>query len=145
MPSLSVANKRLLVVAAALLAVAALAGCGGGHASISGEVTYNGRPLPSGTITFLGQAGHKRVAAADIHDGKFEIPDLEAGPVKVTVVTLPPDHGGRPPTGQAIAAPAEMPAGKYVPIPYRYASPDFSGLGYDVTPGPQTKVFELTR
>jgi hypothetical protein len=145
MPTLRGKIKRLLFLAAALLAGTVIAGCGGGHASVSGEVRYNGRPLPSGTITFLGQSGHKRVAAADISDGKYTIPDLEAGPAKVTVVTLPPSRGGKPPTGKAIEAPVQVPAGKYVAIPYRYANPDHSGLGHDVTSGTQTKDFDLTR
>jgi hypothetical protein len=145
MPAHWGSSKRFLLLVAGLLAGTLAAGCSCGKGSISGEVKYNGGPLPSGTITFLGQGGHKQVAAADIRDGQFTIPDMEAGPAKVTVVTLPPSRGGKPPTGKALAAPVQVPAGRYVPIPYRYANPEQSGLSYDVAPGEQTKVFELTR
>ena len=52
--------KRLLPLLAVCLAVSA-SGCGSRRATVSGEVKYNGAPLPSGTISFLPQSGEKRV------------------------------------------------------------------------------------
>ncbi len=130
--------------------VLAAAGCGPAKAKISGVVKYNGEPLPSGTITFLSDAGNKQVKGADIVDGKYTIPDFYAGPAKVTVTTQkPPGRGGTPPPGVAVieppaGSPAPAPPGKYVPIPRKYANPENSGLTYDIKAGEQTKDFDLT-
>jgi len=121
-------------------------GCAGKTASVSGSVKFKGELLPSGTITFLGQAGEKKVVAADIKDGKYSIPNLTPGPYIVTFFTTAPSKGGSPPGGKAIVDPnaAANPTGKYVPIPARYATPDKSGVTYDVQAGAQTKDFDLT-
>ena len=52
---------------------------------------------------------HRAPAAVPIGE---TIPDLEVGPAKVTVVTLPPSRGGKPPTGRAIEVPVQVQAGK---------------------------------
>jgi len=134
-----------------LLVVSTVAGCDAGRGNVSGEVKYNGQPLPSGQITFLSQAGDKKVVTAQIEDGKYTVNDLPAGPAVITVRTTPPprpaaDPGGRaikPPEGSQEVAPTA--AGKYVPIPARYGNPDQSGLNYTVTGGNQTHTVELTR
>ena len=140
--------KRLLPLLAVCLAVSA-SGCGSRRASVSGEVKYNGTPLPSGTISFLSQAGEKRVVAAQIVDGKYTAQGVEPGPAKVTVVTVPPSKGGLPPGGgKPVEAPSTFsssPQGKYVPIPQRYGSSELSGLSYEVKSGSQTKDFDLSR
>jgi hypothetical protein len=140
--------KRLLPLLVVCLAVAA-SGCGARRATVSGEVKYNGSPLPSGTITFISQASQNQVAAAEIVDGKYTIKGIEPGPAKVTVVTLPPSKGGLPPRGgKPVEAPSTFSSshqGKYVPIPRRYGGAEQSGLSYEVKPGSQTKDFDLPR
>lgn len=131
-----------LVATAGLLGI----GCGSRPGTISGEVKYNGQPIPSGTITFLSQAGKHQVAAANIVAGKYTVKGLEPGPAKVTVVTLPPARGGLPPTGRPIDAPSPTTLpGRYMPINKKYANPDQSGLTHDVRPGAQEKNFDLAR
>ena len=135
-----------LLVAVASLALAAASGCGPSNASVSGTVTFNNQPLPSGTITFSSDVGSKPVKAAPIVDGKYTITDFPTGLAKVSVVTTPPPSGGgAPPPGvNAIPVPSAAAPGKYVPIPQRYSTPDKSGLTYEVKGGEQTKDFPLT-
>ena len=133
--------RRFSFCAAAGLLVA-LSGCGGGGVgNVSGEVKYNGQPLPNGRVTFVCSGGTKPALSADITEGKYQIANVPAGPVEVTVETFnrraDPVPGGPPPD--------PVPKGfKYVKIPPRYASPKDSGLGFEVVRGDQTKDFALT-
>ena len=104
---------------------------------------YKGEPLPSGTITFMCQAGEKKVTY-QIKDGKYAVQNLNPGPVKVSVVTIAPSKGGSPPGGgKAIEDPDadKTPAGKYVPIPQKYSNGETSGLDFELKgegTGPRT-------
>jgi len=64
-----------------------LAGCGAKKGQISGNVTYDGKPLKRGKINFH-PSGKGKPATAEIEDGEFSVKDapLEKG-VKVTVIT----------------------------------------------------------
>jgi hypothetical protein len=130
------------------LAAAALAalGCGGGgKASVSGEVKYNGQPLAAGTIAFLFQDGEKQVVHADIVDGKYSIPSTQTGKAKVTVTATPPSKGhGALPSGATVSAAPSVSPEKYVPIPAKYGNADQSRLDYEVKGGAQVKDFSLT-
>src|SRR5260370_22275891 len=70
----------------ALLAVllgASISGCGWGRGEVSGTVRYNGRPLPFGTIQFLGPDGVP--CSGKIQpDGTFSV-EVPAGEAKVIV------------------------------------------------------------
>lgn len=76
---------NLLIRSLALAALAlSLAGCGNGlnRQAVSGTVTYKGKPIVRGTVTFApveGGAAPVHVSAP-IEDGKFSVPK-EAGPV----------------------------------------------------------------
>ncbi len=109
--------------------------------NVSGEVTYNGRPLPNGRIAFICGAGDKPVLTAEIADGRYELANVPAGPVEVTVETFnlraDPVPGGPPPN----AVPKDY---KFVKIPPRYGSAKDSGLGFNSAPGNQTQDFKLT-
>ena len=61
---------------------AVLAGCGGPSGPptypVSGEVTFDGKPLPTeGTIVFLHAAADQDAATAQIIDGKFSLKATE--------------------------------------------------------------------
>jgi hypothetical protein len=132
---------RSLLVLAALAAFAA-AGCGRGKGSITGEVKYQGRLLPIGDIAFMSQEGDQQVRHADIIDGKYSIPGIEAGRAKVVVTTWQPQPPKKSGFGTAPAPPpATVP--KYIPIPKRYGDPEQSGLTYEIKVGAQTKDFDL--
>jgi hypothetical protein len=139
----------------------AAAGCGG-KGNVSGTVRYNGEPLPSGEIAFIGQSGDKQVKKGLIRDGAYRIDAIPCGPVKITVTTSRPTGsstgaaptrgvkpGELPPVMQGMQVklpePGQTPEppAKYVPIPERYADPERSGLEYTVTRGSNTKDVDL--
>jgi hypothetical protein len=132
--------RTLLLLVLPLLA----AGCGGGKGTVNGQVSYQGKPLPLGTISFISDVGRHDVANALIKDGQYTANDVSAGPNKVTVVTIDPDQSGGGAAGETASGGKDMPvaAGKkhsknYVQIPERYANPEKSGLNLDVHTGEQ--------
>ena len=129
---------RVLLVAAMLAGFTTLGcGSGSGKASITGVVKCNGEPLPSGVITFVTpqQSEHSNIV-----DGKYSIPSIEAGKIKVTVATFNFSTAGASPSGAA----AQAPVGKYVPINQKYNNVDSSGLDFEAKSGAQTKNFEVS-
>jgi len=129
----------------------AVVGCaGGGKGDVSGQVKFNGQPLPAGAISFISQVGDKQVVNATIQDGKYTVKDIAAGPVLITVATYPPSPppqlapGVKPIEGPKGETSAASPPGKYVKIPQKYSLADQSGLTYTVTKGSQEHNIELT-
>jgi hypothetical protein len=135
-------NKRVrrALLPLCLAAALALTGCMGGKGNVTGEVKYNGTPLPSGQITFIGQSGEKVVVPGEIKDGKYSLANVPAGPVAITVHTVPPTRPGRRPDG---TTPPAAPAGAFVKIPSKYAKPSTSGLTFEVKRGENTKNIDL--
>lgn len=152
----------LLVFGAACLS----AGCGS-KATISGTVTYKGKPIPAGYIVFAPENGAASVNAT-IEDGKYSAEKVPTGPAKVTVTSLsmererapmgmsegpppemmskmgpPPDAPIPPEARERMARGAASFSKKGLKIPDRYADPAQSGLTYTVQPGAQTKDFQL--
>ncbi|QDU90806.1 hypothetical protein Pla175_42190 [Pirellulimonas nuda] len=82
------ATARLSIV---ILALWACVRCGeSGRASLRGEVTFNGDPLPSGAIV-LRPLGDGQTAGADIVDGRFSIgrvPGLAPGEYRVEIKAM---------------------------------------------------------
>jgi len=121
--------RRPLAVAAVIAFAAGLAGCGSGQlgtASVSGKVSFNGAPVPGGTITFYpagGEAGtESRPASGPIKpDGTFVLTTYEEGdgavPGKYTVGFSPP------PTAEAAAAPEGAHAPPAKPSPFAGLKP----------------------
>jgi hypothetical protein len=145
-------SHRFLSVrlAATVLAIATLSGCGKGKGEISGKVIFRNQPLPSGKITFYVADKPGVRFFSDIKDGEYTIRGCPPGPVKVTVETvwLPdkPDPRRAPKdTLKDFASKFEdrEKPGVFVPIPKRYSDPDRSELTYEVESGSQTKDFEL--
>jgi hypothetical protein len=130
-----------------LLALPLATGCGGqGKATVSGKVTYQGKSLPSGFVTFVPENG---VALhADIQgDGSYRMDNVPVGTVKISV---------QPKTAQDTLQSSPMPQnpmdyGKAkapmtesgTPIPPQYADPSQSGLTYTVTKGSQQHDIDL--
>jgi hypothetical protein len=85
-------------------------GCGSSKAApaqVSGKVSYNGQPVPGGTVVFYSSAG---VYSAAINtDGTYTAADLPEGEMVVTVDTesLNPDRKTAAYTPSAIKARAE--------------------------------------
>jgi hypothetical protein len=104
---------------------------------VTGTVLYQGKPLPSGTVLFVGPDGSRRGFSPIATDGTYRIQQVPVGPVKIAVVSEP-----RVPRGLMRASgPRPQSPGPttsdYVPIPNRYQEPDRSGLTYTVGAGKQ--------
>jgi hypothetical protein len=115
-----------------------LLGCNsGGAGTVKGTVTYQGKPLPTGAVTFIGGGTEPQTVTAPITNGTYTAVGVPAGAVKITVTAPPPS--APPPPG----TPAAGPATDSVPIPAKYGFADQSGLGYTVTSGEQTHDIAL--
>jgi hypothetical protein len=124
------------VLLVALIGLAS-AGCGGSTGHVSGEVTYQGKPLPVGTVVFFGSGEGSPQSTAMIANGKYEATDVPLGAVEVTVSTPEPRATPDP------LAPAGTPQVEVVPIPKKYEIKGTSGLNLTVTGGSQTFDIKL--
>lgn len=71
------------------VSAASLVGCGadaGGRVMVSGNVTHNGAPLATGTISFLPTDGKGATAGATISNGKYETA-IAPGSKKVSITS----------------------------------------------------------
>ena len=123
------------VCTAAWLAFA-LAGCGGDPTgTVSGTVTYKGKPLPTGTVAFIAK-DKPPITGAIESSGRYSVARVPVGPVTIAVSTPPAwPKGARSTTS--------MPMLETVAIPAKYNTPEQSGLTYTVTPGSQEHPIEL--
>ena len=116
-------------------------GCGPTPSAISGKVTYEGKPITTGTIVFVSQNG--KVVSGNIWQGEYQVEGVEIGPgANVSVISHVPSPMMRPPTGPIEDIP-QRESLEFVPIPDRYASASKSGLVCEVVEGEQTHDFSL--
>jgi len=108
-------------------------GCGNepvdaNRTSVSGSVSYDGKSLPAGTISF--ESAEKGIATStSIKDGIYSSDRAPTGSVKVSIDTASIKYGN--------------PA-KHVPIPGKYADTATSGLTVDIKAGVNQNVnFDL--
>ena len=129
---------------ALLVLAAAAGGCGRSTATLSGTVTYRGRPVTSGEVVFLSQDGTASAHAPIRPDGHYTVTGVRAGTARVAVDNPPPSWYA---TGQRLPAAlandpevreARAQAARYVPTPPRYRDPNQSGLTHTVGKGSQT-------
>jgi hypothetical protein len=125
-----------------LLGFLAVLGCGENknEGEVSGTVTYQGQPLPYGTVTFF-DSSNKFLASSVISNGKYAIKVPVLGPVKITVTTPDNSSGGRGSKGVARSKRGETIT--VIPIPAKYGNADQSGLTYTVKPGENTYNIDL--
>jgi hypothetical protein len=88
-------------------------------ASISGKVTFNGKPLTEGTITFTPVKKGKAVAAKINADGTYAAATIPPGEYQVTVTLTKP------------------------PVPAKYGKAETTPLKYTVAKGKNTADFDL--
>jgi hypothetical protein len=133
------------VVAATCVLGAVECGCSQPKGQVEGKVLYQGEPLHSGMVTFVGADGSEAFAPIS-PDGKYKISDLAVGEAKISVVSRPAVPEGlrnfREPPGPFAPGPAP-PAEKVIEIPARYNHPNQSGLTYTVKSGSQKHQIEL--
>jgi hypothetical protein len=119
------------------LVVLALIGCASKNEGVvSGTVTYQGKALTMGTVSFLDSSNQWLASSRINKKGQYEIQSkVPAGPVKITVTTPGSSKaGGRGPNPGAKNKLGE-PFPQVIPIPAKYSSADSSGLTYTVKPG----------
>lgn len=148
---------RLVLVFPLLLVLAA--GCaqhgGSAPAKVSGKVTYNGKALGGGTITFYPESGGVYAVTID-DDGTYAGTDLPVGDMPVTVETdsvkaaakatsgyVDPKTGQKAPSSPLVQQQDNAPKGEYVKIPAKYKDKTKSGLTVTLAPGRQVKDFDL--
>ncbi len=115
-----------------------LVGCSRAVGSVSGKVTFQGKALKGGNVSFQSTDGHANFAAGIKEDGTYEVPNIQAGSYKVSVETasLKPPAGPLGGKGSAVVTKdvtgkvvtnAESkglpPAGADIPEGYKGSSP----------------------
>ena len=142
------------------LVVLALVGCDSKphyeHAKVHGKVTYQGKPVPLGSVLFVPveppKDGSMQPASGTINaDGTYELkseaePGAILGEHKVVVVAV---DGGQPAATPAkVADSGPAPATKAVRfktlVPQKYSDPSTTPLTRKVAPGDNTIDLELT-
>jgi hypothetical protein len=126
-----------------------LAGCGGAdYLPVSGAVTLDGKPVAGAAVAFVpvedGPVGNAITDA----EGRFDLNTVNergvlAGNYRVGVVLQEVGAWAGDPTGTSGSPPPGAPPPKWI-VPYRYASPETSGLAADVRDAQQHFDFALT-
>lgn len=133
---------RILLLTSFVGAFLLICGCSSGTADVTGSVTYNGKPVKTGTVTFFVDGATPKAGQISA-DGTYKVTGVKIGAAKVTVAspdpsTPDPDKmkrdpnnvkggGGKRPTGGTGKA-----SGDWVPLPAQYADFTKSGLSYTV-------------
>lgn len=130
--------------AACLVAAGLAAGCGGAGAErrvVSGEVSYNGRPVEDGEIRFFPAAGTDApMSGAYIRGGRYTAEGLGGVPVGTFRVEIVGHRGTRPADGVDVEKQGS--GGQYLPARFNTRTT----LEATVPPGtgPVTRDFHLT-
>src|SRR6185503_11534068 len=97
---------------------------------VSGKVTYQGKALKGGGVSFVSTDGGQSFAADIAEDGSFKVPDLKGGEYKVCVETASLKGTGQASPYGAAGAPkmpkgakSGPPAGATVPEGYTPSDP----------------------
>jgi hypothetical protein len=144
---------RVVAAGFCLCGLLLVEGCGGGKGTVSGKVTYQGKPVRGGTVSFIPEAGSPAMSPIE-EDGSYTVRNVLPGKVKITVNTesfrpqkAPP---GVPPKfakemmekmNPDFADPER--AKRYVPIPAQYRDLDKTSLSYEVKSGAQEYNIDL--
>lgn len=130
-----------------MLLLSLATGCGGqANGTISGTVTYQGKALPGGTVTFVPEAGAP-VHAEIQSDGSYRMSNAPLGPVKIGVQTKSaqkaPSSSSMPRNPKDFEKFKSAMMNTESLIPAKYTDPNNSGLTYTVTKGKQQHDIEL--
>jgi hypothetical protein len=164
-------KSRTLIGIGALVLTPFLAGCAPGQGKVSGQLTYNNKPVPGGLITFRPADPKQNSVSAELDaEGRFtaivpegevlvSIDNRELEPRPTNLPSIPPDLPLSPEARAKIGKiappkPAEgdakesdevrRPRGRYLPIPEKYYLGETSGLKFTIKAGDQTLNIELT-
>ena len=135
-------SKQTRRVTALLLSVllAAAGGCSK-RATVTGKVTYQGRPVTHGSVILL-NADNTARSGAIAADGSYSIDDVPLGTVKIAVISHDPNKGrsvvrGRKPvrSDNTEGTDPRKVAAEWFQLPPRFESATSSGLSCDVGSG----------
>lgn len=125
-------TRRLLLGTCGVAALSLVVGCtkekAQARAPVSGEVSYQGKPLAGGQVVFIHAASGYQATAEIGPDGKFHL-DAEVGPNQVGVIYREPSQPANDP-----GLPGATLPGKPL-IPAHYLSPGTSGVTIEVQAG----------
>jgi len=96
---------------------------------VEGKVTYQGRAVPHGAVTFHRDAGHPFAGQLQ-EDGSYAL-HAAAGAYRVGIVAFAPP----PPDTNPETAPPTRPL-----VPRRYNRPDSSGITFEVKPSDDNRL-----
>lgn len=122
---------RPLRISAGSLVLAMVAlGCGSKEpprANVSGKVTFNGKMVTQGSVTFVSEDG-TATDSGSIVDGVYKLTRAPIGKVKVGIVT-PSNAGMKQAMKQKVEGKSfEGGGGPALELPVRFANADSSGL-----------------
>jgi hypothetical protein len=142
-----------------LVLLAVCAGCSSSsQGTISGKVSYQGKPVPTGTVVFVPQVQGGSFVA-QIRDGQYKLENCPVGPAKIAVSSRPANTAPRKGMMSKIKPPPEIqeklrggtPAegassndAPTVKMPPRFQDPEKSGLSYTVKGGSQVYDIDIS-
>ncbi len=147
-------DTRRMVSCLVVTGLVIAAGCGPSRpatTTVTGTVTYSGKPVDGASVAFVPEKGAPVVGTTDA-GGKFSIPGANLGPCRVTIAKASGGAsaaaGGMPanPTPadmakMAAAASAKKPEGPKSEIPEKYGRVISSGLSVTVGADATKNVF----
>lgn len=139
---------RARVAAILLLSLFVVTGCGSQKATVIGSVSYQGKPVTSGEVVLIDDAGRATMPAYVRPDGSFAIREASVGRKRVLFRNPKPSplpEPDSPPSGEQdpeLKLMAEALA-TYTPTPDRYWDPGSSEIVFDLAPGENTCNIEL--
>jgi len=151
--------RRPVQTVLTLALLGAAVGCSS-KGNVSGKVTFQGKHLPGGTVSFAPEGGGPG-GSSEINpkDGTYSVVGLPTGAMKITVQpfrgrSAPPNMPGGasygPPKDAKDVDPEifkrgmQNPEGaEFVDIPFKYTTPDATDLRYTVTGGAQEFNIDL--
>jgi hypothetical protein len=132
--------RRVAWGGAALAALLALAGCGGGKdAEVSGTVTLNGHPVEEGAITFIPADGQGPTTGGVIKGGQYAVKKVPLGLMKVSISK--PRVVGQKALYPGPNSPKQDVTAEDLPAKYN----EQTELTFEVKPGSNTKDFPLEK
>jgi len=136
-----------------LLFLILLVGCGPKkaksteHGEVTGTVTFKGKPLPGGQITYVAVPSGFASSGTIEEDGSYKVTaPVGENQISVNNRMFAPRKGAaveKPVLKKPNSEEAHQAKGKYVPLPSKYENPSESGLTYTVQKGSQTHDVKL--
>jgi hypothetical protein len=125
-----------------------IVGCGR-STTVTGKVSYAGRPVTHGSVIYVGADKAAR-SAAIAPDGSYTIEGILPGAVNIAVISREPSRGRSILRSHAAAPPSQPGAAgeaasdnEWFPLPAKFESPMNSGLGCTLGAGHVTHDIDL--